>query len=155
MNSRPTIHHNNTTSNPQSHIKDQTIYLKLRDTWAFCKWVALISSGMRIITGFFLLYHTVPDTHKVPLDANIRIALHANARVRIASQHIRGNASICAHSHRMRKNERICTHSHCMRGALGIARRGETTHSGVDVNNTHQSMINPLNNVLTKEPWSL
>ena len=29
--------------------------------------------------------------------------------------------------------------------ALGIARRGETTHSGVDVNNTHPSMINPLN----------
>ena len=25
-----------------------------------------------------------------------------------------------------------------------IARRGETTHSGVDVNNTHLSMINPL-----------
>ena len=32
--------------------------------------------------------------------------------------------------------------------ALGIARRGETTHSGVDVNNTHPSMINPLNNDL-------
>ena len=31
------------------------------------------------------------------------------------------------------------------RCALGIARRGETTHSGVDVNNTHPSMINPLN----------
>ena len=30
--------------------------------------------------------------------------------------------------------------------ALVIARRGETTHSGVDVNNTHLSMINPLNN---------
>ena len=29
--------------------------------------------------------------------------------------------------------------------ARGVARRGETTHSGVDVNNTHQSMINPLN----------
>ena len=29
--------------------------------------------------------------------------------------------------------------------ALGIARRGETTHTGVDVNNTHPSMINPLN----------
>ena len=28
--------------------------------------------------------------------------------------------------------------------ALGIIRRGETTHSGVDVNNTHPSMINPL-----------
>ena len=28
--------------------------------------------------------------------------------------------------------------------ALGIARPGETTHSGVDVNNTHPSMINPL-----------
>ena len=34
--------------------------------------------------------------------------------------------------------------------ALGIARRGETTHSGVDVNNTHPSMINPLNNTETK-----
>ena len=34
-------------------------------------------------------------------------------------------------------------HSGC---ALVIARRGETTHSGVDVNNTHLSMINPLNN---------
>ena len=29
--------------------------------------------------------------------------------------------------------------------ALGITRRGETTHSGVDVHNTHPSMINPLN----------
>ena len=29
--------------------------------------------------------------------------------------------------------------------ALVIARRGETTHSGVDVNNTHLSMINPSN----------
>ena len=29
--------------------------------------------------------------------------------------------------------------------ALVIARCGETTHSGVDVNNTHLSMINPLN----------
>ena len=28
--------------------------------------------------------------------------------------------------------------------ALVIARRGETTHSGVDVNNTHLSMINTL-----------
>ena len=30
--------------------------------------------------------------------------------------------------------------------ALVISQRGETTHSGVDVNNTHLSMINPLNN---------
>ena len=30
--------------------------------------------------------------------------------------------------------------------ALGITRRGETTHSGVDVNNTHTSTINPFNN---------
>ena len=44
--------------------------------------------------------------------------------------------------------------------ALGIARRGETTHSGVDVNNTHPSMINPLNNhvheawiVVTRGPY--
>ena len=34
--------------------------------------------------------------------------------------------------------------------ALGIARRGETTHSGVDVNNTHPSMINPL--IITRWP---
>ena len=26
-----------------------------------------------------------------------------------------------------------------------VSSRGETTHSGVDVNNTHPSMINPLN----------
>ena len=26
-----------------------------------------------------------------------------------------------------------------------VSPRGETTHSGVDVNNTHPSMINPLN----------
>ena len=26
-----------------------------------------------------------------------------------------------------------------------VSQRGETTHSGVDVNNTHPSMINPLN----------
>ena len=34
-------------------------------------------------------------------------------------------------------------HSGC---ALVIARRGETTHMGVDVNNTHLSMVNPLSN---------
>ena len=28
-----------------------------------------------------------------------------------------------------------------------VSPRGETTHSGVDVNNTHPSMINPLNNI--------
>ena len=33
---------------------------------------------------------------------------------------------------------------HVMVCALVIDRRGETTHSGVDVNNTHLSMINPL-----------
>ena len=33
-------------------------------------------------------------------------------------------------------------HSGCV---LVIARRGDTTHSGVDVNNTPLSMINPLN----------
>ena len=27
-----------------------------------------------------------------------------------------------------------------------VSPRGETTHSGVDVNNTHPSMINPLSN---------
>ena len=27
-----------------------------------------------------------------------------------------------------------------------VSPRGETTHKGVDVNNTHLSMINPLNN---------
>ena len=33
--------------------------------------------------------------------------------------------------------------------ALGIARRGKTTHSGVDVNNTHPSMINPFSIIWT------
>ena len=28
-----------------------------------------------------------------------------------------------------------------------VSPRGETTHSGVDVNNTHPSMINPLNKI--------
>ena len=28
-----------------------------------------------------------------------------------------------------------------------VSPRGETTHSGVDVNNTHPSMINPLNSI--------
>ena len=32
--------------------------------------------------------------------------------------------------------------------ALVIARRGETTHSGVDVNNAHLSMINPNYNMM-------
>ena len=32
--------------------------------------------------------------------------------------------------------------------ARGIARRGETTHEGVDVNNTHPSMINPDYNMI-------
>ena len=54
------------------------------------------------------------------------------------------------------------THSGC---ALVIARRGETTHSGVDVNNTYLSMINPLNKACGLQilwdviscpyPWSL
>ena len=39
--------------------------------------------------------------------------------------------------------------------ALGIARQGETTHSGVDVNNTHPSMINPLNSTHLKQPESI
>ena len=67
---------------------------------------------------------TVPDTHKFPLDARIRIAWHA--RIRIASHagkcaHVRAfatharNARICAHSHRMRGNARICAHLHRMR----------------------------------------
>ena len=30
----------------------------------------------------------------------------------------------------------------------GIARQGETTHEGVDVNNTHPSMINPDYNMI-------
>ena len=30
-----------------------------------------------------------------------------------------------------------------------VSPRGETTHSGVDVNNTHLSMINPLNTLLS------
>ena len=34
--------------------------------------------------------------------------------------------------------------------ALVIARRGETTHSGVDGNNTQLSMINPLNTLSIK-----
>ena len=36
-------------------------------------------------------------------------------------------------------------HSGC---ALVIAWRGETTHEGVDVNNTHLSMINPDYNMM-------
>ena len=41
--------------------------------------------------------------------------------------------------------------------ALGIARRGETTHSGVDVNKTHPSMINPLNHLChaSVETWKI
>ena len=31
-----------------------------------------------------------------------------------------------------------------------VSPRGETTHYGVDINNTHPSMINPLNNYLDK-----
>ena len=60
--------------------------------------------------------NTVPDTHKFPLDARIRIASHARIRIashRIACGEMRACASIriacakCAHSHRMRKNARI------------------------------------------------
>ena len=36
---------------------------------------------------------------------------------------------------------------YCSGCALVIARRGETTHSGVEVNNTHPPMIKPLNNM--------
>ena len=74
---------------------------------------------------------TVPDTHKFPLDARIRIASHARIRIalhRIASHagkcaHVRAFASHarkCAHSHRMRENARICAHSHRMRGNARI-----------------------------------
>ena len=52
------------------------------------------------IEGTLSLY-TVPDTHKFPLDARIRIASHA--RIRIASHRKRGNARMCEHSHRMRE----------------------------------------------------
>ena len=34
-----------------------------------------------------------------------------------------------------------------------VSPRGETTHSGVDVNNTHPSMINPLSNILVSLWW--
>ena len=44
-------------------------------------------------------YVTVPDTHKFPLDARIRIESHA--RTRIASHRMRGNARMCEHSHCM------------------------------------------------------
>ena len=44
---------------------------------------------------------TVPDTHKFPLDARIRIASHA--RIRIASHRMRGNTRMCEHSHRTRE----------------------------------------------------
>ena len=54
------------------------------DIWFFCFWTP-----------------TVPDTHKFPLDARIRIASHA--RIRIASYRMRGNARMCEHSHRMRE----------------------------------------------------
>ena len=37
-----------------------------------------------------------------------------------------------------------------------VSPRGETTHEGVDVNNTHPSMINPLNDCRYFERyWSL
>ena len=58
------------------------------------------------LTEIALFQHTVPDTHKFPLDARIRIASHA--RIRIASHRMRGNARMCEHSHRMRENARIC-----------------------------------------------
>ena len=43
-------------------------------------------------------------------------------------------------------------HSGC---TLVIARCGETTHSGVDVNNTHLSMINPLSHCWGYYPGAL
>ena len=43
------------------------------------------------------------------------------------------------------------SHSATSGCAFVVARRGETTHSGVDVNNTHLSMINPLNYVLFRD----
>ena len=64
----------------------------------------------------FSCHHTVPDTHKFPLDARIRIASHARIRIashRIACGEMRACASIriacakCAHSHQMRENARI------------------------------------------------
>ena len=88
---------------------------------------------------------TVPDTHKFPLDARIRIASHARIRIashRIACGEMRACASIriacakcahmrafasharkCAHSHPMRKNAHICAHSHRMRGNARITTR--------------------------------
>ena len=126
----------------------------------------LISSSIDVV---FLL-STVPDTHKFPLDARIRIASHARIRIashRIACGEMRACASIriacakCAHSHRMRGNARIrivcaemrafasyarkCAHSHRMRRNARITtRKTRTWDCGNDASPS----------VLVQDPWN-
>ena len=91
------------------------------------------------------LIYTVPDTHKFPLDARIRIALHARIRIashRIACGEMRACASLriacakcahmrafasharkCAHMRAFASHARICAHSHRMRGNARITTR--------------------------------
>ena len=116
-----------------------------------CKSFLSRKSWELAIFGFTLGYiiATVPDTHKFPLDARIRIASHARIRIashRIACGEMRACASIriacakcahmrafashawkCAHTHRMRGNARICAHSHRMRRNARITTRKTRT----------------------------
>ena len=76
----------------------------------------------------------------IALDSNFD--LHLVSNILIAKSQICPNHVIIGINHGwvcvVDINSRVC----CL---AGITRRGETTHSGVDVNNTHPSMINPLN----------
>ena len=98
--------------------------------WSIAGATILVSCHVVKSLQLIWRWSTVPDTHKFPLDARIRIASHARIRIashRIACGEMRACASIriacakcahsqkCAHSHRMRGNASICAHSHRMR----------------------------------------
>ena len=117
--------------------------------------------------GFAEKRGTVPDTHKFPLDARIRIASHARIRIashRIACGEMRACASIriacakCAHmrpfaSHARKcalmrafaSHARKCAHSHRMRGNPRITtRKTRKWDCGNDVSPS----------VLVPDPWN-
>ena len=90
----------------------------------YCPAGVSLDASHEVLYSKYLNCATVPDTHKFPLDARIRIASHA--RIRIASHRMWGNARLCEHSHRMREmrafasHARKCAHSHSMRGNARI-----------------------------------
>ena len=85
--------------------------------------------GNSLVSTDIETFDTVPDTHKFPLEARIRIASHARIRIashRIACGEMRACASIriactkCAHMHAFTSRARRCAH---MRAFASHARK--------------------------------